>query len=124
MEGTQSRRANGEADFECESLRSFFKCLTSAIVHLHTETTPRIKHLDIKPENTIVRRYTDDKLTVFLTDFGVSRSFPPTVTSQEVDTIFTTPVYAAPEITKRSSFGRPADIFALGCVFSEMIFSS
>ena len=121
MEETQSRRANCGAYFECESLRSFFKCLTSAVVHLHTETTPRIKHLDIKPENIIVRRYTDDKLAVFLTDFGVSRSFPPTVTSQEVDTVFTTPVYAAPEITKRSSFGRPADIFALGCVFSEMI---
>lgn len=100
MKETQSKRANGGADFECESLRSFFKCLTSAVVHLHAETTPRIKHLDIKPENIIVRRYTDDKLTVFLTDFGVSRSFPPTVTSQEADTVFTTPVYVAPEITK------------------------
>jgi serine/threonine protein kinase len=100
------------------SLGTFFKCLAHAVAYLHNEITPHIKHLDIKPENIIVRRYGTHGLTVLLTDFGVSRSFHPTATSQDVDTLYTTPIYAAPEIAQHNPFGRPADIFSLGCVFS------
>jgi serine/threonine protein kinase len=106
------------ADF-C-SLGTFFKCLAYAVAYLHNEITPHIKHLDIKPENIIVRRHATHRLTVLLTDFGVSRSFQPTATSQDIDTLSTTPIYSAPEVAHRKAFGRPADIFSLGCVFSEM----
>lgn len=102
------------------SLGTFLKCLSSAVAYLHTEVTPHIKHLDIKPENIIVRQYARHRLTVFLTDFGVSRSFKPSATSQDIHTLYTSPIYMAPEVVKHEPFGRPADIFSLGCVFSEM----
>jgi serine/threonine protein kinase len=111
---------NRKAYPEFYSIGTFLKCLACALAHLHNEITPLIKHLDIKPENIIVRRYGGHRLTVLLTDFGVSRSFHPTATSQDINTIYTTPIYAAPEIAQHRPFGRQADIFSLGCVFSEM----
>lgn len=116
----QDVNMNRKAYPEFYSLGTFFKCLAYAVAYLHNEITPHIKHLDIKPENVIVRRYAAHRLTVLLTDFGVSRSFHPAATSQDVNTLYTTPIYAAPEVAHHKPFGRPADIFSLGCVFSEM----
>ena len=113
-------KTNRKAFSQFYSLRRFFKCLAHAVAYLHNEIDPRIKHLDIKPENAIVIQHAAHGLTVLLTDFGVSRSFPPKTTSQDYNTLYTTPMYAAPEVVKRGGFGRPADMFSLGCVYSEM----
>lgn len=120
LEEFQDVNMNRKAYPEFYSLGTFFKCLAYAVAYLHNEITPHIKHLDIKPENAIVRRHAAHRLTVLLTDFGVSRSFHPTTTSQDIKTLSTTPIYAAPEVAQSKPFGRPADMFLLGCVFSEM----
>lgn len=116
----QDVKMNHKAWREFCSIATFFKCLSYALEYLHNEITPHIKHLDIKPQNIIVRRYSSHGITVLLTDFGVSRSFHPADTSQDAATLYTTPDYAAPEVAHNKSFGRLADIFSLGCVFSEM----
>ena len=120
LEEFQDLDLNRKAYPEFFSVGTFFKCLAYAVAYLHNEITPHIKHLDIKPENVIVRQHAAHLLTVLLTDFGVSRSFHPTTTSQDIKTLYTTPIYAAPEIAQCETFGRLADIFSLGCVFSEM----
>jgi serine/threonine protein kinase len=120
LEEFQDSMVIEKAYSEFYSLGMFFKCLSCAVAYLHTEVTPHIKHLDIKPENIIIRQYARHRLTVFLTDFGVSRSFKPSATSQDIHTLYTSPIYMAPEVVKHAPFGRPADIFSLGCVFSEM----
>ena len=102
------------------SVGTFFKCLATGVAYLHDEADPHIINLDIKPENIIVRRCADRRLTVFITDFGVSRSFQPSSPSTDANTLYTTPIYQAPEIAKKKEYGRRADIFSLGCVFSEM----
>jgi serine/threonine protein kinase len=102
------------------SVGTFFKCLATGVAYLHDEAIPHIINLDIKPENIIVRRCADRRLTVFITDFGVSRSFQPSSPSTDANTLYTTPIYQAPEIAKKKEYGRKADIFSLGCVFSEM----
>lgn len=102
------------------SLGTFFKCLACGVAYLHEEVVPHIINLDIKPENIIVRRCSDRRLSVFITDFGVSRSFQPSSPSTDANTLYTTPIYQAPEIAKKREYGRKADIFSLGCVYSEM----
>ncbi|KAF2680682.1 kinase-like protein [Lentithecium fluviatile CBS 122367] len=103
------------------SVGAFFKCLATGVAYLHDEVIPHIINLDIKLENIIVRHCADRRrLTVFITDFGVSRSFQPSSPSTDVNTLYTTPTYQAPEIAKKREYGRKADIFSMECVFSEM----
>ena len=120
MKEFNNPKTNRKAFPQFYSLGTFFKCLAHAVAYLHNEITPHIKHLDIKPENAIVIQHAAHGLTVLLTDFGVSRSFPPKTTSQDYNTLYTTPMYAAPEVAERKAFGRLADMFSLGCVYSEM----
>lgn len=85
--------------------------LSSALAYLHERM---VKHLDIKPQNILVKG-----AQVLLADFGAARSFfHETRRSQEVAL---TPMYCAPETARYGRQDYGADIFSLGCVFSEMI---
>lgn len=95
---------------EITRLDSWFGCLISALLYAHEEN---IYHGDIKPLNILVK---DNR--PYLADFGSAKD----VTQLQASTsshqeIAGTPVYWAPE-TER---GKAADVFALGCVFSEML---
>lgn len=92
-------------------LDPWFGCLISALTYAHDE---QVKHEDIKPSNILIKGR-----KVFLTDFGTAKDF----SEFEASTIGGyleqgTPVYWAPE---PRAWGRPADVFALGCVFAEML---
>jgi serine/threonine protein kinase len=95
-------------------------CLTSAMAYVHSQTT---KHMDIKPQNILVKR-NDFALfpwRVYLADFGLSRTFPSDEQSQTDGPTSRTPRYCAPEVFHYEQRGRSADIFSLGCVFSEIL---
>jgi serine/threonine protein kinase len=101
-----------EAD--TESIYSWFSCLISALAYAHEQ---RIRHRDIKPTNILVK---DGR--PYLADFGVSKDFTEAGTSSSyANTVFGTPVYRAPEISPKAERGRAADVFSMGCVFSEML---
>ncbi|KAH7090805.1 kinase-like domain-containing protein, partial [Paraphoma chrysanthemicola] len=94
-------------------------CMASALAYIHHSTT---KHMDIKPQNILVR-HCEDKFTswrIYLADFGLSRSFASQDHSQTDGPTSRTPRYCAPEVYQYESRGRSADIFSLGCVFSEV----
>lgn len=122
LEEFEDERMKSKAYPDFYSIGPFFKCLATGVAYLHDEVIPHIINLDIKPENIIVRRCTDrpGQLSVFITDFGVSRSFQPSSPSTAANTLYTTAIYQAPEIAQGKEYGRKADIFSLGCVFSEM----
>jgi hypothetical protein len=104
---------------EVEALWSFFGCLTDALNFIHSQAT---RHLDIKPGNILVKRgpYRFGH-RVYIADFGISKSFSSLDHSQTDDPIPRTPKYCAPEVWERGMYGRRADIFSLGCVFTEML---
>lgn len=103
-----------KANYPHDAIRlidSWFGCLISALTFAHAK---QVKHQDIKPTNVLIKNK-----TVYLTDFGVAKDFSELENSmvgnwQEEGT----PVYWAPE---NKPWGRAADVWALGCVFAEML---
>lgn len=92
---------------------SWFGSLLDALAYAHKQ---HIKHRDVKPSNILIK---DGQ--PYLTDFGLARDFSNENTSVSQGPYKQgTPLYYAPEkrLPKR---GCPTDIFALGCVFSEML---
>lgn len=59
--------------------------------------------------------------TVYIVDFGLSRSFGDHEQSQTDRHSGCTPVYCSPEVHASESHGRASDIFSLGCVFTEIL---
>jgi serine/threonine protein kinase len=104
----------------------FYDCLSSAVRTIHQSLT---KHMDIKPQNILVRArsYDEDEefgpifqFDPYIADFGIARSYE-TLQDTETDghTSFTRR-YAAPEVVQQGNRGLSADIFSLGCVFLEI----
>lgn len=90
---------------------TWFGCLASALAYAHN---CKIKHHDIKPSNILIKNRQP-----LLADFGSAKDFANQDTSSEQgDLVAGTPVYHPPEDLP---WGRSADVFALGCVFSEML---
>lgn len=108
-----------KGDFQPEKLthlRSLFGCMASAVTYIHEQSC---RHKDIKPANILLKSG-----MVLLTDFGIALD---TTDLESDETNHTRPAYttayAAPELLEHSSRGYPADIFALGCTFLEMMVS-
>ncbi|KAI9774079.1 MAG: hypothetical protein M1840_005172 [Geoglossum simile] len=101
------------------SLGRFFRCLANALEFIHNNN---IKHMDIKAPNILVNK--SPKYIcghqVYIADFGISRSFSGLDCSQTDSVIARSPKYCAPEVYEGNKRGRSADIFSMGCVFSEM----
>ncbi|KAF2221663.1 kinase-like domain-containing protein [Elsinoe ampelina] len=92
-------------------LTTWFGCLVGAMDFAHSK---QIKHEDVKPSNILIKDHQP-----YLADFGCAKDFSGLESSTSLDTMtFGTPVYWPPEGQPR---GRAADIFSLGCVFSEML---
>jgi serine/threonine protein kinase len=100
----------------------FMICLSNAIHHLHLQL---IKHMDIKPQNILVRFVSSWMDTVdwkvYLADFGISRSYKTLEATETEGPTMYTRKYAAPEVVDQDRRGLPADIFSLDCVFAELL---
>ncbi|EME43641.1 hypothetical protein DOTSEDRAFT_45500 [Dothistroma septosporum NZE10] len=93
-------------------MQEWYYSLASAVDYMHSLSC---RHKDIKPANVLISGH-----TVYLSDFGTSLDFSLD-SSVSSGPGFMTPKYCAPEVARRGSRGRKADIFSLGCVFLELI---
>uniref|UniRef100_A0A8I6AQU1 Cyclin-dependent kinase-like 3 n=1 Tax=Rattus norvegicus TaxID=10116 RepID=A0A8I6AQU1_RAT len=97
---------------ESKRLRKYLFQILRAIEYLHNNN---IIHRDIKPENILVSQSGITKLC----DFGFARTLaaPGDVYTDYVATRW----YRAPELVlKDTTYGKPVDIWALGCMIIEM----
>ena len=91
-------------------------CLSGALDYAHRNG---VKHKDIKPTNILIDENGDRAL---LTDFGLARDFSESGVSRTSGPhVVGTPKYFAPECTPTGERTKAVDIFALGCVFAEIL---
>ena len=88
-------------------------CIASAVSYLHGSG---IKHKDLKPSNVVLSA---DGLWV--TDFGSATDFSTLSSSLTDNGERGTPKYFSPEVASYDPSGSSSDIFAMGCVFLEII---
>ncbi|EPS37293.1 hypothetical protein H072_9066 [Dactylellina haptotyla CBS 200.50] len=110
-------RRCGESGYHPNDLHRiipWFGCLLDALAYAHGLN---ITHRDIKPGNILLK---DGQ--VYLADFGLAKD----LTTQQMSAASTSMpcgalIYRAPEVRPNAPRGPPADVFSLGCVFSEML---
>ena len=113
-----------ETRLRSKALVGSFRCLANAVKYIHSKI---IKHMDIKPQNILVRDVRRSNFPhtsaykVYIADFGIARSYESVERSETAGPTLCTRKYAAPEVVDRDKRGLPADIFSLGCVFAEML---
>lgn len=99
---------------EIGQMYPWFGCLLSALTYAHRMS---IKHQDIKPSNVLIK----NKIP-YLSDFGLAKDFAEQEEStSDGDKVHGTRVYRAPEVKPGQKRGRKADVFSLGCVYSEIL---
>ena len=92
----------------------WFGCLLDALAYAHKL---KIEHQDIKPSNILIKNNQP-----YLTDFGLAKDFADFDNSaSDNEKMLGTRAYRAPEVKPKSTRGRKADVFSLGCLYSEMI---
>jgi serine/threonine protein kinase len=77
-------------------------------------------HRDLKPENIFITWREDRSDLVKLLDFGIARSLHDSRLTGQGE-LFGTPQYMAPERITNTDAGPPADLYALGIIFFEMV---
>ncbi|KAL8702215.1 MAG: hypothetical protein Q9201_004519 [Fulgogasparrea decipioides] len=95
-------------------INPWFGSLLDALAFTHKN---EIRHRDVKPSNILIKNN-----AVYLCDFGLAKDFTGEDSSaSRGPKPEGTPEYRAPEIISDQRRGRLADVFSLGCVFSEML---
>ncbi|EEB07754.1 CAMK/CAMK1 protein kinase Cmk1 [Schizosaccharomyces japonicus yFS275] len=92
------------------------RTITSAVKYLHDNN---IVHRDLKPENLLYRSKDEDS-NLLIADFGLSKIFDVEQYSVLMTTCGT-PEYMAPEVFRRSGYGKPVDIWAIGVITYFML---
>lgn len=94
-------------------IKFIFYQITNGIAHLHSQG---IFHRDIKPENILID---SDTLQVKIADFGCCKGIYDT---DDLTEYISTRFYRPPECTiLRGYYGKSMDIWAVACVFFEVL---
>lgn len=91
-----------------EQTIGILKQIVEGLKYIHHKN---IIHRDIKPDNILIQNG-----TVKIADFGLSVLITGNKLSYNVVTLY----YRAPEILSHIPYGKPIDIWALGCVLYQM----
>ncbi|GMM28907.1 serine/threonine protein kinase [Martiniozyma asiatica (nom. inval.)] len=102
-----------------ESTKYYTMQLIDSIDYMHKNG---IIHRDLKPENILINKY----LKIQITDFGTAKLMDKNKdglypSDTRAKSFVGTAEYVSPELLNDKYCGKPADIWALGCVIYQMI---
>ena len=102
-------------EFDPDVLLDYVRQLCEALAHVHGDD---IVHRDIKPENILID---PDARRLVLADFGIAH-FKSSALTKHADLLANRNYLAPEQMLKNNtlSVGKPADIFALGLIITEM----
>jgi eukaryotic-like serine/threonine-protein kinase len=98
---------------QVEETLEIMKQLTSAISHAHQN---HIVHRDIKPQNILVDRFGNVKIT----DFGIAMALSATSITQ-TNSVLGSVHYLSPEQARGGMANKKSDIYSLGIVMFELL---
>ncbi|XP_075147347.1 putative dual specificity tyrosine-phosphorylation-regulated kinase 3 homolog [Haematobia irritans] len=104
-------KKNGFKGFSLQLMRKFAHSLLQCLDVLYKN---EIIHCDMKPENVLLKQQGRSGIKVI--DFGSS-----CYESQRVYTYIQSRFYRAPEVILGSKYGRPIDMWSLGCILAELL---
>ncbi|EQC42304.1 TKL protein kinase [Saprolegnia diclina VS20] len=102
--------ATDDTDHDVTSLLFIALSVAKGLVYLHNQS---IIHRDLKPANVLL---SDDKVSVKLGDFGISRQYD---VESMTNGIGTTP-WMAPEVISSGNYTVQADIYSFGILLTEL----
>ena len=76
-----------------------------------------ITHRDIKPENILI----DLKNQLKICDFGFARTMNNSQSGGKLTEYVATRWYRSPELLTGTSYAKEVDLWAVGCIFAEII---
>lgn len=95
---------------------AIFRQMSAGLIALHDQG---IVHRDIKPNN-IMLDGTGEKVRLWITDFGLARTYESDTTGQSKLGVAGTPGYIAPELYAGHQASQASDLYAFGVVLHEV----
>jgi len=84
--------------------------ILEAVSYLHSQG---VVHRDLKPENLLCASSPDDKIHIYVADFGLSRVFQD---NQQLNTYCGSPEYVAPEVLACVPYEKAVDLWSVGVI--------
>ena len=114
VEGTDLKTIISNKKPSLEESLNYLKQAASGLAYAHQSG---IVHCDIKPQNMLVSKKGDLKIT----DFGIARALDSISRDERYDVVWGSPYYFSPEQAKGLPPSPATDIYSLGIIAYEMI---
>ena len=107
----------GEPFSESEILR-FLANIFLPVFHLNSRD---ICHRDLKPANLLIKREANEKIYLYLSDFGIAKNFKDTERlPSSINNVKGTAEYLAPEVHLKKPSTTKQDVWAIGVFAYEL----
>jgi len=105
------------ADLPLALIKDIMHQLLTGMTHVHSE---HILHRDLKPQNILIKYIGEhDYFTVKIADFGLAKcvTYPQAPETLHVASLW----YRSPEVLIQSGYDVGIDLWAIGCIFGELV---
>ena len=112
--GTLAELVEREGALPQEKALGLFAGICAGVKKAHEQGENGVIHRDLKPQNVLLDAHEVPKIT----DFGVAKALSRSMHARSATG---TPHFMAPEVTQAQPYGKPADVYSLGCLLYYLL---